>query len=442
MSQDRSRAPIILRGIGRWDLVALMMNITIGSGILGLPSKLFDLTNAYSILALALCAVLIGVIAICFAEVGSRFVDSGGPYLIARTALGPSAGFVVGWLYWASRVLTFATICNLLVDYAGRFFPGLAGGTWRAAIITAVVGGIALVHLVGIRHATIVSNALTILKVGFLAAFGVLGTLSATGSLPELGAPPPIGDFGKAMLLGIFAFFGFEASMVAAGETRDPRRDTPFAIAASLLIVLVLYLGVQVVCVLSVPGLAASTTPVADAAVVMWGPLGQQLVAGGAIVIMIGSLNSGFLATSRLPFAFAEQGDFPAVLARVHARFRTPHVAILVCSGLVLVATLASSFLSAITLAASTRMVAFIAGCVALLVLRRRADAPPAAFVAPYGRTFAVIAIALSVGLLTSVSGRELLHLGIAAVSGIVVYAIFSATATRATPRPAMKRGP
>jgi amino acid transporter len=442
MNQERSRAPTILRGIGRWDLVALMMNITIGAGILGVPAKLFGLTQAYSILVLVLCAVLIGSIAICFAEVGSRLVDSGGPYLIARQGLGPTAGFVVGWLYWVSRVVTFATICNLLVDYAGRSFPALATGAWRVTIIMLVVGGITLVHLVGIRHATIVSNALTILKVGFLAAFGVLGMLSATGSLPEFGAPPPVGDFGQAMLLGIFAFFGFEASMVAAGETRDPRRDTPFAIAASLLIVLALYLGVQLVCLLSVSGLGASSTPVADAAVVMWGPLGQQLVTGGAIVIMIGSLNSGFLATSRLPFAFAEQGDFPAVLARVHARFRTPHVAILLCSGLVLVVTLASSFLSAVTLAASTRMVAFIAGCVTLLVLRRRADAPPAAFVVPYGRAFAIIAIALSVGLLASVSGREFLHLGIAAVSGIVVYAIFSATSARAAPRPAMKRGP
>jgi hypothetical protein len=109
----------------------------------------------------------------------------------------------------------------------------------------------------------------------------------------------------------------------------------------------------------------------------MWGPLGEQLVAGGAIIIMMGSLNSGFLATSRLPFAFAEQGDFPAVLTRVHARFRTPHVAILGSAAIVLVATLASSFLTAITLAASTRIAAYIAGCAALIVMRRRADVPP-----------------------------------------------------------------
>jgi basic amino acid/polyamine antiporter, APA family len=436
------RAPTILRGIGRWDLAALMVNITIGAGILGLPAKLFDLTHGYSVLALVLCAVLIGFIQICFAEVGSRFVDSGGPYLIARTALGPSVGFVVGWLYWIVRVLTFATISNLLVAYVARFVPGAAAGAWRATTITLIVGGITLLHLFGIRHATIVSNALTILKIGFLAVFGVLGTLSATGSLPERGAPPPIGALGNAILLGTFAFAGFEASMVAAGETRDPRRNTPFAIATSLLTALVLYLGVQVVCMMSVPALATSAAPVADAAVVMWGPFGEQLVAGSAIVMMLGTLNGGFLATSRLPFAFAEQGDLPAVLTRVHARFRTPHVAILGSAAIVLVATLASSFLSAIKLAASTRILAYIAGCVALIVLRRRADVPPAAFVAPYGRAFAVIAIALSVALLSSASGRELIQLGLAASSGIVVYALFGSAAMRARRREALKLSP
>src|ERR687891_435121 len=115
--------PSILRGIGRWDLVALMVNITIGSGILGLPAKLFALTDVYSVVALVLCAVLVAIVAICFAEVGSRFTNTGGPYLFTRTAFGATPGFIVGWLYWVSRVLTFATICNLLVVYLTRLSP-------------------------------------------------------------------------------------------------------------------------------------------------------------------------------------------------------------------------------------------------------------------------------------------------------------------------------
>jgi basic amino acid/polyamine antiporter, APA family len=412
----------VVRGIGRWDLVALMVNITIGAGMLGLPAKLFELTRSYSLLVLILCAALVGVIAICFAEVGSRFVDSGGPYLIARTALGPASGFVVGWLYWISRVLTFATICNLLVTYAGRFVPSAPGEWLRVLIIVSVVGSITVIHLLGIRHATVVGNILTVLKISFLAAFGIAGLSGGLNLPPASTALPRFDELSDAMLLAVFAYVGFEASLVSAGETRNPRRDVPFAIAASLVIVMLLYLGAQAVCIATVPDLAHSETAFAEAAVILWGPVGEQLIAAGAIVIMLGSLNSGFLATTRLPFAFAEQGDLPSILARVHARFRTPHVAILCSAVLVLVATLASSFLSAITLATSTRMVVYIAGCAALIALRRRADAPPPGFVAPLGHAFAGLAIVLSVALLANASGRELIQLTIAAASGVAIY--------------------
>jgi amino acid transporter len=421
----------IVRGIGRWDLVALMVNITIGSGILGLPSKLFALTGVYSVLALVLCAALLAIVAICFAEVGSRFTHTGGPYLFTRTAFGATPGFIVGWLYWVSRVLTFATICNLLVVYVVRVVPALQGPGPRIAIVSLVVLGILLVNLLGIRQATVVSNGLTLLKVSLLLVFGVVGILAVNAWPDAPAALPPAGDFSDAMLLGIFAFVGFEAALVSAGETRNPRRDVPFAVAMSLLLVLVLYAAVQIVCVAAVPELAASTAPFADAAIVLWGPVGETVIAVGAIVIMLGSLNSGFLATSRLPFAFAEQGDVPAVLARVHPRFRTPHVAIFASAALVWLATVASSFLSAITLATSTRMVVYIAGCIALIELRRRSDVQPAGFIAPLGPAIAGIASVLSFALLANASSRELMQLAIAAVVGVVILAGMRALSKR-----------
>ena len=242
------------------------------------------------------------------------------------------------------------------------------------------------------------------------------------------------------MLLAVFAFVGFEAAFVSAGEARDPKRDTPFAVAAALVIVLALYLGVQLVCMAAVPSLATSTAPVADAAVALWGGAGEMIVAGGAMVIMLGSLNAGFLATTRLPFAFAEQGDLPPMLARVHARFRTPYVAILTSGALVLLATLASSFLTAVTLATSTRMVVYMSGCAALIALRRRPDAPAALFKAPFGYGFAIIAILLSAGLLANASTREWVQLAAATACGVVVYGAFRRTRSRESLRRASMR--
>jgi basic amino acid/polyamine antiporter, APA family len=134
-----------------------------------------------------------------------------------------------------------------------------------------------------------------------------------------------------------------------------------------------------------------------------------------------------------LPFALAEQGDMPAVLSRVHPRFRTPHVAIISCAAVAWLATAASSFLSSITLATSTRVVVYIAGCMALIVLRRRADVPPAGFTAPFGRTIAVLASMLSLALLTNASARELIQLAIAAGLGVGIYAL-ARVASRAPP--------
>ena len=200
------------------------------------------------------------------------------------------------------------------------FRPALQGSGARIAIISIVALAIALINLVGIRQATIVSNGLTMLKVSLLLVFGVVGVLTIQAWPAAPATLPPPGDFSDAMLLGIFAFTGFEAALVAAGETRNPRRDVPFAVAMSLLIVLILYAGVQIVCIASVPSLATSTAPFADAAVVLWGPVGEQVITLGAVVIMLGSLNSGFLATSRLPFAFAEQGDMPRMRSPASTR--------------------------------------------------------------------------------------------------------------------------
>jgi len=98
----------LVRGIGRWDLVALTINSIIGAGIFGLPSKIYGLAGVWSVLAYLVCAALVTLITLCFAEVGSRFTETGGSYLYARVAFGSVIGFEVGWLLWLARMTAFA----------------------------------------------------------------------------------------------------------------------------------------------------------------------------------------------------------------------------------------------------------------------------------------------------------------------------------------------
>src|SRR5262249_5662394 len=123
----------LIRGIYRWDLLAVAINGIVGAGIFGLPSQVYRQTGPYSLLAFAVCALVVSAIVLCFAEVGSRFSESGGPYLYAREAFGPVTGFAIGWLLWLARITAFATICNLLITYLSYFWPRAGTGGGRIA---------------------------------------------------------------------------------------------------------------------------------------------------------------------------------------------------------------------------------------------------------------------------------------------------------------------
>jgi len=154
----------LVRGIRRWDLVAIAINGIIGAGIFGLPSKVYSLIGTYSLIAFVVCALVVALIILCFAEVSSRFDDTGGPYLYAREAFQPAVAFEVGWLIWLARVTAFAANCNLMINYLSYFWLPATNPYWRASIIVLVVAVLAIVNVLGIRQAAIVSNAFTVGK--------------------------------------------------------------------------------------------------------------------------------------------------------------------------------------------------------------------------------------------------------------------------------------
>src|SRR5262245_33529492 len=115
--------PGLIRAIGRWGLTAAVTNSVIGSGIFGLPSSIAGLTGAASPLAILIAGASIFVVVLCFAEVGSRFDDAGGPYLYTREAFGPAVGFEVGWLHIWTRLLSAAAVVNVFASYLAVLVP-------------------------------------------------------------------------------------------------------------------------------------------------------------------------------------------------------------------------------------------------------------------------------------------------------------------------------
>jgi len=421
----------LVRGIGRWDLVAVAINGIIGAGIFGLPSQTFALIGSYSLIAFLACAIVLVLIILCFAEVGSRFKDTGGPYLYARAAFGSLIGFEVGWLIWLVRITAFAANCNLLVGYLGFFYPASSNRWPRALIIIVTVMALTLVNLIGVRRAAMTSNLFTIGKLVPLLLFVGLGLFFIHPANYSFAARPELGAFSQSVLLLVYAFSGFEMAAIPAGEVRDPQRNLPMAIITAIAVVAVVYILIQIVCVGTLPELATSLRPLADSATRFMGTAGGAVISAGAIISITGNLNVVLLAGSRMPFAMAERNELPAFFSRTHSRFHTPHVAILVTAAIVLAVTLSGTFIYALTISTLTRLASYAVTCAALPLLRRRKDIPAATFKVPGGGLVSVLVLVLAAWLLYHSTVREARHAIIAAAAGLVIYFAYRAARKR-----------
>src|SRR5918999_2996753 len=217
----------LVRGIRRWDLVAIAINGIIGAGIFGLPSKVYSLIGTYSIIAFVACAIVVALIILCFAEVSSRFDETGGPYLYAREAFQPAVAFEVGWLIWLARVTAFAANGNLMISYLSYFWLPATTPFWRAAVIVLVVAVLVIINVLGIRQAAIVSNVFTIGKLVPIILFIAAGLFFLNPQAYEPGPSPTTAAFSQSVLFLVYAFTGFEMATIPAGEIKNPQKSLP-----------------------------------------------------------------------------------------------------------------------------------------------------------------------------------------------------------------------
>src|SRR3984885_4662860 len=209
--RDLPRADLV-RAIGRWSLVALVVNSIIGSGVFGLPSTVAGLIGNFSPCAVLAAGAGMSIIMGCFAEVASRFQQAGGPYLYARVAFGRLAGIQTAWMLWLGQVAAPAANANLFVIYLAQFFPHAKDPLPRALILTALVGVLAIINVCGVRGGTRVSNLFTAAKLVPLFGVIVLGlfVLQAHGwqIATAASAVPNTNQWMKAVLLLVFAYGG------------------------------------------------------------------------------------------------------------------------------------------------------------------------------------------------------------------------------------------
>jgi basic amino acid/polyamine antiporter, APA family len=414
--------PGLLRTLGLLDLTAISLNTIIGSGIFLLPATVAATVGVWAPLSFLASGILSLVFALAFAEAGSRFSETGGPYVYAREAFGGFVGFEVAWIFWLSRLAGIGASYNVFVAYLGQFVPGVTDGLVRGTVITVMIVGVTIPNIRGVRVGSFFTNVFTVAKVLPLVALAAVGLWWVDWGRAMEFTGFSSGTFMRSVLVVAFAYGGFELATVPAGEAKDPRRALPRALFLAIGGAVMLYVLVQFTAQGLLPSLGSSQRPLAEAASVIIGGAGAALITLGALLSTTGYVLGGSLVIPRLTFALSEHGQVPAVFGRIHPRFRTPWVSILFHAAVTWLLAVGLSFFSLVMVNVLARLVVIGVTCAAALRLRSQA-APPAAFRAPLGPAFPLLGIAFVLYLLVFQTTPAEAGFGLAALAaGSLVY--------------------
>ncbi|MGH8176946.1 MAG: APC family permease [Steroidobacter sp.] len=389
---------LLSRELGLRQLAANIFNYTVGSGIFALPAFAVLHLGTAAPLAYFACAIVIGLVVLCFAEAGSRVGSTGGPYAYVETALGPMVGFVAGCLVLSTGTSAAAAVSSLVARSILALFPDTPDWV-TPVLIVLLVATLVAINLRGVRTGARVIEVMTIAKLLPLLAFVGIGVFFIEPANLMWTEVPEMSTVLSTAGVIIFAFMGIEGSLIPSGEVKNPSRTVPRAAFLALGAATLLYLAIQFVA-LGIQGLELAndrTTPLATAAGVVVGPIGRTVLIVGAVISMFGYLSANVLSEPRGLFALSRDRFLPRALAAVHPTFHTPHRAILLYGVIVASIALSGTFEELAVFANLAALLLYFLCAIAAWALRRRdvrTDGEP--FLSP-GGALVPIAACLSI---------------------------------------------
>ncbi len=401
-------AATLERRLGPLDAAAIVVSNVIGSGIFFVPILVAGMVGtAPGMLGVWLLGGLLAFAgAMAYAELAALRPRAGGEYVYLRDAYGPIAAFLTGWTSFVAGFSgAIAANATLLADYIGRFIPAAADRTALLTIpipyaplvitpqaivaITAIVG-LSLIHISGLGPGRLVHNVLASVKVLALVLFVALGLSIGTGSFANLTAghvvSAPATGWMLALIPVMFSYSGWNAAAYVAEEIRNPGRNLPIALALGTGAVVVIYLGLNVLYLYALPpadlaGLISQGQGLTDVvAQRLFGSVAGTLLALLTVVSIAASISAMVLAGPRVYYAMARDGVFPAGVARVHTRFRTPAIAIAVQAAWSSILVLGSSLAELVTYTGFAVMLFAGVAVMSVFVLRWREPSAPRPF--------------------------------------------------------------
>ena len=321
-----SRDTQLKKGVDLPSVIALGLGTAVGVSIFSVIAPAAAVAGPAMLLSVPLAALPMFVIAVTYAFMGSAAPTSGASYEWARRFLSPAAGFAIAWLRIAGTVGAMLILSLVLVRYLSIAIPMPVKPAMF--VIFVIVFGL---NMFGVGVAARIQTVLIAALVVFFIVFAGWGAQEAEPAAFTPFFPEGWSGALAAVPLLVGLFFGIEAATEVGDEVRDGRKTIPLGIAGAIVSAVVLYLLVAGVTlgVLGVDRLAASETPILDAAAAFMGEdLARPLVIAAAVAAIGTSLNALCMVFSRYLFAMGRSGVFPSVIATVNARFGTPHVAL------------------------------------------------------------------------------------------------------------------
>jgi basic amino acid/polyamine antiporter, APA family len=387
--------PELLRSLGPWGAISIVVGTIIGSGIFLVPKTMVAQVGS-PLMVLAVFAVG-GLLSVCgaltYAELGAAMPYAGGEYIYLREAYGPLVSFLYGWTqFWVIKSGSIATLATAFFYYLANFWPSLqtpliavplpgenalqiSSGQLLAIVL---ILGLAWVNYFGVKLGGQVQTAVTIVKVGMILAIVLLAALLGGGETGNLVSTVShtggLQGFFAALVAALWAYDGWNNLNMVSSEIHNPQRNIPRALILGVLLVGAIYLCANVAYfyVLSASEVAATDRVASEAARKFLGEGGGDAVALAAMISIFGALNGSILSGSRVPYALARDGYFFSPLARVHERYHTPHCSILALSAWGAALVLSGSYEQLFTYVIFAAWIFFGLTAAAVFVLRTK----------------------------------------------------------------------
>lgn len=415
------------REIGLLGLSSNIINTVIGAGIFVLPAIVAANLGAASILAYIFCGILITLMMLCYAEVGSKITATGGVYIYIEKTFGKYPGFLTATLMLLATIAGDAAIANAIIEIIFKLLPVFRSDIVRIIFFLFLFAGLGYINVIGLKKGVGFVKMITIIKIAPLLLIVFIGFKDVDLSNLVWESTPSIQQIGATSLVLFFAFTGAAAALSVSGEVRNPQKTIPRAILFSIFIVGIIYVLVQTVSqgVLGVTLPSFTENPLGEVASHIFGPVGFTLLTIGAAVSMLGGVSSKVLSVPRLLFAASKDNVIPIKkLSEIHSKYMTPYIAIIAYTSLCFLFAMAGGFKQLAIISSASSLLISLGIAIATIKLRRdkRIVSDRKAFKIPGGYTVPIVSFIVIVWFLSNLSSNKIMALALFIIVLTILY--------------------